>query len=261
LGVQIWDNDPHVLARVGRCLAHQHRVSVIDLNFGCPVSRVARKAHSGSYLLSDPVRVGRIVERVVEACAPTPVTAKIRLGQDRWRITALEVARAVESAGAAALTVHGRTAAELFRGKADWQWIAAIKDHVARLPVIGNGDLQTPAQAAEAWRRYGLDGLMVGRALLHRPWLARQMAAAMQGLPVPPSPTADQERTAVLDHFERLLGQFGPEKGTLLMRKFACCYAQGRRGARLFRRQAAAARTPEQFRAIVLDYFPQDEAA
>src|SRR4029077_14309901 len=109
LAVQIWDNDPATLAAVGAKLAHEFRVSVVDINFGCPVRQVTEKAHSGSYLLRFPDRIGAIVERVVAACAPVPVTAKIRLGCTRDAINAIEVAQVIEQAGAAALTVHGRT--------------------------------------------------------------------------------------------------------------------------------------------------------
>src|SRR5688500_10137472 len=105
LAVQIWDNDPETLAAVGAKLAHELKVSVVDINFGCPVKQVTQKAHSGSYLLRCPATVGRIVERVVKACDPIPVTAKIRLGCTRNNINAIEVAQTVESAGAAAITV------------------------------------------------------------------------------------------------------------------------------------------------------------
>ncbi len=120
LAVQIWDNDPETLAAVGAKLAHDLKVSVVDINFGCPVKQVTVKAHSGSYLLRCPATVGKIVERVVRACEPTPVTAKIRLGCTRNNINAIEVATTVESAGAAAITVHGRTAQDFFTGCADW---------------------------------------------------------------------------------------------------------------------------------------------
>ncbi len=116
LAVQIWDNDADTLAAVGRRLAGEFQASVIDLNFGCPVRDISQKAESGSYLLRYPERVGEIVRRVVVACAPTPVTAKIRLGCTRDSINAIDVAQAIESAGGAAVTVHGRTAEELFRG-------------------------------------------------------------------------------------------------------------------------------------------------
>ncbi len=146
LAVQIWDNDPATLAKVGARLAHEYQVSVVDINFGCPVRQVTQKAHSGSYLLSQPERMGEIIEQVVAACAPTPVTAKIRLGCTRDKINAIDVAQVVEGAGAAALTVHGRTAADMFRGSADWDLIAAIKPHLKRIPLIGNGDLDSAEQ-------------------------------------------------------------------------------------------------------------------
>ncbi len=171
LAVQIWDNDPATLAAVGAKLAHEFRVSVVDINFGCPVKQVTEQAHSGSYLLRHPDRMRAIIERVVAACAPTPVTAKIRLGCTRDNINAIEVAQVVEAAGAAALTVHGRTAADFFSGSADWDRISAIKPHLKRIPLIGNGDLASPEAVVEAFRRYPVDGVMIARASLNRPWL------------------------------------------------------------------------------------------
>ena len=257
LAVQIWDNDPQILAQAGARLAEEFRVSVVDLNFGCPVPRVAQRAQSGSYLLKDPERVGRLVECVVRACHPTPVTAKIRLGCRPDQITGGQVAEAVEQAGAAALTVHGRTAQDLFRGQADWERIAAVKSHLRRIPLIGNGDLDSPAKAVAAFRQYPVDGLMIGRAALGRPWLFRQIQAALQGQTVPEEPAGPQQRQLLLLHFERVLQRFGPEKGTMLMRKYACCYAQGLRGARQFRGQVARVASPDDFRDVVAHAFPR----
>src|SRR5437868_416043 len=144
LAVQIWDNDPSSLAAVGARLAHEFRVSVVDINFGCPVKKVTEGAKSGSYLLRWPDRVGQLVQRVVEACAPVPVTAKIRLGFTRDTLNAIDVAQAVEGGGASALTVHGRTAQDMFSGEADWDRISTIKQHLRRIPLIGNGDLDSP---------------------------------------------------------------------------------------------------------------------
>ncbi len=239
LAVQMWDNDPETLAAVGARLAGEYKVSVVDINFGCPVKDVAERAHSGSYLLRDPERVGRIVERVVAACHPTPVTAKIRLGCTRNNITAIEIAKTVESAGAAALTVHGRTAQDFFKGNADWDRIAQIKPHLAHMPLIGNGDLSSPQAVVIAFERYSVDGVMIARAALGKPWLFRQCAAALRGEPIPLDPTLEEERRLLLHHFELVCNRFGPERGTLLMRKFACCYAQGRRGARFSRSRSA----------------------
>jgi tRNA-dihydrouridine synthase B len=258
LAVQIWDNDPATLAAVGARLAHDYRVSVVDINFGCPVKQVTEKAHSGSYLLRDPQRVGAIVERVVVACRPTPVTAKIRLGCTPQTINAIEVAQVIEAAGAAALTVHGRTAQDFFRGQADWERVAEIKSALHHIPLIGNGDLDGPEKVAEAFRRYRVDGVMVARAALGQPWLFRQIQAVLAGERPPPEPTLDEQRALLLRHFDLIVERFGVDKGTVLMRKYACCYAQGRRGARQFRAHVAQAATPEVFRDVVDQYFPRD---
>lgn len=256
LAVQIWDNDPATLAEVGAKLAHEFQVSVVDINFGCPVKQVTEKAHSGSYLLRFPDRVGAIVERVVQACAPTPVTAKIRLGCTRNNINAIEVAQVVEGAGAAALTVHGRTAQDFFSGSADWDRIAAIKPHLRRIPLIGNGDLSSVESVLSAFARYDVDGVMIARAALSRPWLFSQVRAALAGEPVPPDPTLAEERDLLLHHYRLVCERFGDVKGSILMRKYACCYAQGRHGARQFRTQVAHVSTPQEFRSVVETYFP-----
>jgi tRNA-dihydrouridine synthase B len=258
LAVQIWDNDPDTLARVGACLAHEYRVSVVDLNFGCPVAQVTDKAHSGSYLLKEPERVGAIVARVVAACRPTPVTAKIRLGCTRTNMNAIEVARVVEAAGAAALTVHGRTAQDFLRGSADWDRIAEIKPHLRRIPLIGNGDLDSAEKVVAAFQRYPVDGVMIARAALGRPWLFSQVAAALRGQPVPPDPTLEEQRDLLLRHYRLVVERFGAEQGTILMRKYACCYARGRRGARQFRAYAAKAADPNEFHNFVQRYFPTE---
>jgi tRNA-dihydrouridine synthase B len=259
LAAQIWDNDPGSLAALGHWLASELQVSVVDLNFGCPVRDVSEKAESGSYLLRYPDRVGRIVAAVAAACAPVPVTAKIRLGATRDTINAIDVAQVIEDAGGAAVTVHGRTAADGFRGQADWDEIARIKPHLRRIPLVGNGDLTTAESVVAAMSRYGVDGLMIGRAALGRPWLFREAAAALAGLPLPPRPTLAEQRDMLLEHHGLLCERFGPEKATVLMRKYACCYAQGRPGARAFRGQVAQAANAEEFRAIVERGFPRDE--
>jgi tRNA-dihydrouridine synthase B len=258
LAVQMWDNDPETMAQVGARLANEYHVSVVDINFGCPVRDVTEKAHSGSYLLKFPERIHSIVARVVAACRPTPVTAKIRLGCSRDKITAFEVAQAVESAGAAALTVHGRVAADFFKGTADWNRISEIKQHLKRIPLIGNGDLDSAEKVVEAFRRYSVDGVMIARASLGRPWLFQQAAAALRGEPIPPEPTLAEQKQVMLWHYDLCCRRFGEAKGTLLMRKFACNYAQGKYGARFFRQHVANINSREQFFEVVEQYFPKD---
>lgn len=259
LAVQMWDNDPETLAAVGARLAKDYRVSVVDLNFGCPVKQITERAHSGSYLLRSPDRVGAIIERVVAACRPTPVTAKIRLGCTRDCINAIDIAQVVEGAGAAALTVHGRTAQDFFQGTADWDRIAAIKPHLKQIPLIGNGDLDSAQKVVEAFRRYAVDGVMIARAALGRPWLFRQAAAALRGEPVPPDPTFQEQRACLLRHYQLVVERFGEEKGTMLMRKYAACYAQGRPGARHFRAKVATVSSPTEFHSLVEDWFLPDK--
>ncbi len=258
LAVQIWDNDPGAMEAIAAELAHRFGVTVIDINFGCPVRRVTLKAKSGSYLLRDPDRVGKLVERVARCCRPVPVTAKIRLGWDSRSINTVEVVRAVQQAGAAAVTIHGRTARQMFTGKADWDAIARVKAQVGSFPVIGNGDLTTAERVAEAFARYGVDGVMIGRAGLQRPWLFRQAAVALAGEPIPPEPSLAEQRKLLLDHYRLVCNRFGPRRGTVLMRRYACCYAQGLPGAKAFRKHVSLAASPEQFIAAVERYFPRN---
>ncbi len=255
LAVQIWDNDPGLLAAVAARLVEEQRPSVIDINFGCPVRDVSEKAQSGSYLLRYPERIASIVARVAAACGSTPVTAKIRLGPSPAEINAIDVAQAIEGAGGAAVTVHGRTAAELFRGSANWDEIARIKPHLKRIPLIGNGDLRTAEAAVEALRRYDVDGVMIGRAALARPWLFGQVRAALAGEPIPPDPAPSHQRQLLLDHYRLVVDRFGPQRGTILMRRYACTYAQARRESRQFRARVSLAATPAEFIAAVDGYF------
>lgn len=256
LAVQIWDNQAEVMAKVGKRLVEEYGVSIVDINFGCPVRQVTEKAHSGSYLLRQPQRMYQIIQQLVKTCAPTPVTAKIRLGCTRNEINCNEVAQVVEEAGAAALTVHGRTAQDFFSGSADWERISAIKAHLRSIPLIGNGDLDSADKVAQAFRRYNVDGVMIARACLGRPWLFAQAAAAIRGEPIPPDPSLEEQRDCMLKHFQLVVERFGEDKGTMLMRKYACCYAQGKRGARHFRTHVAKVATPQQFYSVVQRHFP-----
>jgi tRNA-dihydrouridine synthase B len=185
------------------------------------------------------------------------VTAKIRLGCTRDSVNAIDVAQVVEGAGAAALTVHGRTAADMFSGSADWDRIAAIKPHLERIPLVGNGDLDSPEKVVEAFRRYGVDGVMIARASLNKPWLYAQAAAAVRGKPVPPGPTLAEQCELMLHHFQLVCERFGVGKAVVLMRKYACCYAQGRPGAREFRKRVATIQSAAEFYQVVESYFPR----
>ncbi|MDA8696929.1 tRNA dihydrouridine synthase DusB [Rhodopirellula sp.] len=261
LAVQIWDNDPETMAKVGLRLVEEYRVSIVDINFGCPVRQVTEKAHSGSYLLREPCRMSAIISRLVKACSPTPVTAKIRLGCNRDNINCNEIARVVEESGAAALTVHGRTAQDMFKGHADWDRISEIKNHLKEIPLIGNGDLDSAQKVVNAFERYNVDGVMIARACLGRPWLFAQAAAALRGDGIPADPTLDEQREVMINHYRLVVDRFGEEKGTVLMRKYACCYAQGKRGARFFRTHVARVANADEFYQVVREYFPKEDSS
>jgi tRNA-dihydrouridine synthase B len=125
-----------------------------------------------------------------------------------------------------------------------------------RIPLIGNGDLDSPQKVVDAFRRYNVDGVMIARASLAKPWLFSQAAAALRGDPVPPDPTLEEECRLLLHHFDLVCRRFGETKGSLLMRKFACCYAQGRPGAREFRSRVVKVNTPAEFHDVVSNWFP-----
>ncbi len=146
----------------------------------------------------------------------------------------------------------------MFRGSADWEQISAIKPYLKRIPLIGNGDLDSPEKVVRAFQDYNVDAVMIARACLGRPWLFTQARAALQGKPVPPDPTLTEQRACMLWHFDLLLERLGENKACVLMRRFACTYAAGRPGAREFRKQVSHVASRPEFFAVVDTYFPRD---
>ena len=256
LAVQIWDNDPETLAELGSRLAHDYRVSLVDLNFGCPAKQIAGRSASGSYLLKTPEKIAAIVKRVADAARPVPVSAKIRLGWTRDTINASEIAVAVEEAGAAALFVHGRTAQEMYSGTANWDAIATIKPFLKRIPLIGNGDIKTATDAVSRLRDYPVDGVMIGRGGLNRPWIFRQIRQMLDGNEPQPEPSLEEQRDILLKHYELVRERFGETLAVILMRKYACDYALGKPGARRFRSAISQVKDHAQFLQVVGKDFP-----
>lgn len=235
LAVQIWDNDPEKLALVAERLVDDFTVSLLDINFGCPAEQITRGAACGAYLLRQPEVIAKIVEEVVRRVAPVPVTAKIRLGWTDQEINAPEVAEAIEQAGGAGVFVHGRTAQQKYRGMAHWTQIAEVKRRVKRIPVIGNGDIRSARQALDALREFGVDGIMIGRAALSRPWIFREAAALLNNAEIPPEPTAEEQYELLAALYGQLEAQFGDVKAGILMRRFASRFVVARRGAKRLR--------------------------
>lgn len=257
IAVQIWDNDADKLVAVAERLVEDFQVSVLDINFGCPAEQITRGVACGAYLLQDPEAIGRLVSRVVEKVKPVPVTAKIRLGWTEKRITACEVAQAVEQAGGAAISVHGRTAEQKYRGTANWERIAEVKASVKRIPVIGNGDVRSAEEAVRRLSQYGVDGVMIGRAALFRPWIFREAAALLRGEIPPPEPTAEEQWDLLREQYETLIARFGPQKATILMQQFLCRFALFRPGAKRFRITVTHLREPAEILQAIRDFLFQ----
>jgi len=260
LAVQIWDNDPDTLSHFAHKLAFDFNVSHIDLNFGCPAKQIAGKSASGAYLLQFPERIGDIVRKVVAAAkAPNgtavPVTAKIRLGRTRDTINAIDVAQAIESAGGAGITIHGRTAADMYRGEANWEEIARVKAKLHSTVLIGNGDIKTVDDALTRIRHYPVDGIMIGRGTLAKPWLFRQIAQTLRGEPVDAEPSGQQISEMIRQHFTVLQRQFNEQAALMLICKTVCQYTTSQPGARKFRNDICATKDTETFFRTVHDFF------
>lgn len=176
--LQIYGRDPETMAEAAiRCM--EAEPDILDLNFGCPVKRVAHKG-AGSGMLRTPELLLEIVERVVKA-VPIPVTVKTRLGWDESSKIIVELAEKIQDKGAQALTIHGRTRAQMYTGEADWSLIGKVKENPRMtIPIIGNGDITTGEDVVSAFRRYGVDGVMVGRAAIGKPWIFEDMKYYMQ---------------------------------------------------------------------------------
>jgi tRNA-dihydrouridine synthase B len=179
------------------------------------------------------------------------------LGCSLTCITAREVAHIIEDSGAAALTVHGRVAEQFFTGSADWEKIAEIKQSLKTMPLIGNGDLDSAEKVVEAFNRYEVDGVMIARAALGRPWIFKQAAMALKGEVPMPEPTLAEQKLLLLRHHKAIVARFGEDRGNMLMRKYSCCYAQGRPGASKFRSHASRCLTSAEFIQTVEEHFPE----
>lgn len=179
VGVQLFGANPERLAEAVRAVIDWVGPDFIDLNFGCPVNKVVAR-NGGSSLLRDCPLLKKVASAVVSAAGPVPVTAKIRIGWDAKSINALETARILEGEGICRIAVHGRTKEQGYTGRADWGVIAAVVDAV-RIPVIGNGDIDSASIALERWKESGVAGLMIGRAAMNHPWIFREIRIALEG--------------------------------------------------------------------------------
>jgi tRNA-dihydrouridine synthase B len=254
--VQLAGADPEVLAAAARASVALG-AQIIDLNMGCPAKKVCGRS-CGSALLADEALVARILETVVRAVA-VPVTLKIRTGWDREHRNALSVAKLAEDAGIAMLTVHGRTRADLYRGDAEYETIAAVKAAV-RIPVVANGDITTPAKAKAVLDATGADALMIGRAAQGRPWLFREIEHFLRcGEPLPP-PLIDEIQQVMNEHLEDHYAFYGEFTGVRTARKHIGWYTRGLSGANAFRHRMNTLDTTREQLAAVNAFFDAQKA-
>jgi tRNA-dihydrouridine synthase B len=254
--VQIAGGDPQMMADAARRNVDAG-AEIIDINMGCPAKKVCNK-DAGSALLRDEALVAAILEATARA-VDVPVTLKIRTGWHPEARNGVNVARIAEAAGIQALAVHGRTRACRFEGEAEYSTIAAIKQAVS-IPVIANGDIDSAAKAARVLAETGADGVMVGRAAQGRPWIFREIEAALAGQPLPAEPDHAEVRDIMSAHLRDLYDFYGPQAGVKIARKHIGWYCRERPQAQAFRQSVMQVDSAEGQLARVREYFDALEA-
>ncbi|MEE9926525.1 tRNA dihydrouridine synthase DusB [Microvirgula aerodenitrificans] len=251
ISVQIAGADPAQMAEAARRNV-DYGAAIIDINMGCPAKKVCNVA-AGSALLRDEALVGRILEAVVGA-VDVPVTLKTRTGWSRDHRNALTVARIAEAAGIQALALHGRTREDLYRGDAEYDTIAAVKAAVS-IPVIANGDIDSPEKARAVLAHTGADAIMIGRAAQGRPWIFREIQHYLDtGTRLPP-PEISEVRGVLLEHLDDLYGFYGEYQGCRVARKHIAWYTNGLRDANAFRQAMYQLESTAGQHRAVADYF------
>ncbi len=232
VAIQIYGHIPESMVDAARMADHAaelaggHGADVIDINWGCPVSKIAGRG-AGSGMMREPDKLVAITKAIVEAVR-TPVTVKTRLGWDDSSKIIVDLAERLQDVGIAALTIHGRTRCQMYKGEADWTLIGAVKDNPRmHIPIIGNGDINSAQRAKEMFDRYGVDGIMVGRASFGHPWIFTEIRHLLDtGGELPPMGV--RERVALAKrHFGLSMDLKGPVTGVLEMRRHLSCYFKG----------------------------------
>ncbi len=251
VSLQLFGSDPRIMGQIAGQI-QERPFDILDINMGCPVPKIVNNGE-GSALMRDPKLAGEII-RSVAAASRKPVTVKIRKGFDEEHANAVEVAKRAEEAGAAGIVVHGRTREQFYTGKADWEIIAEVKEAVG-IPVIGNGDVDTPESAERMLRETGCDGVMVGRAARGNPWIFREILTYLESGKIPERPDPSEKRERILEHAALMLEVKGEYTAVREMRKHVSWYTAGcPRSARL-RGRINTVESMEEMEACVREIF------
>ena len=252
LSMQIFGADVESLVYAAKWIYENTDADIIDINMGCPVNKVAKKAGAGSSLLKDPQKVYEITKAVVEA-TPLPVTVKIRIGWDESSINAVENAKMIERAGAKAIAVHGRTRAQMYSGKAN---LDVIKDVVkaVNIPVIGNGDIIDGQSAKHMLEYTGCKAIMIGRGALGNPWIFKEINAFLDDNQIVPRPSNEQIYNMIVNQYERLLNLKGERLALLEMRSHVGWYLKGMQGSAQIKNKANQSNSFEEVKEILRGY-------
>lgn len=242
VSLQLFGSDPAIMSEMAKRI-EERPFAILDINMGCPVPKVVKNGE-GSALMKNPKLVYEIVSAIVKAI-DKPVTVKIRKGFDDDHVNAVEIAKIIEEAGAAAVAVHGRTREQYYSGKADWDIIRQVKEAVS-IPVIGNGDVTSPQKADELVKQTGCDGIMIARGAQGNPWIFSEMIHWEETGELPPRPDKDEVREMMLRHARLQLEYKGEFSGIREMRKHVAWYTKGLKGAARLREKVNAVESLEE---------------
>lgn len=251
IGIQIYGHIPEAMVEAAR-MAEAAKPDLIDINFGCPVNKIAKRG-AGSGMMREPDKMVAITEAIVKNVR-LPVTVKTRLGWDEDSKIIVELAERLQDTGISALTIHGRTRAQMYKGEADWTLIGKVKENPRmKIPIIGNGDITTPQQARRAFDTYGVDGIMIGRATFGHPWIFREIRHYLDtGEILPPMSVEERVRLAK-SHLAKSIEIKGEKVGILEMRRHLSCYFKGLPDFKETRLKLVTSVSPEELYAL-LDY-------
>ena len=251
LSMQIFGADKETLVYAAKWIYENTDADIIDINMGCPVNKVAKRAGAGSSLLRDPNKVYEITKAVVEA-TPLPVTVKIRIGWDENNINAVENAKMIEKAGACAIAVHGRTRAQMYSGHANLDVIKDVVEAV-NIPVVGNGDIVDGPSALHMLEYTGCKAIMIGRGALGNPWILKEINAYFAGEEFK-RPSKEEIYNMIVDQYERLLKLKGERMALLEMISHVGWYLKGMQGSAQIKNKANQALSFEEVKKILKEY-------